>query len=233
MAALAASPDPVITWYDGSARVELSGRTLADWVARTARLMTEEGLGGQDVVDLHLLRERPCHWMGAVWLLACWWAGPLPSLGLSAATMTVRGPHDADPGSGASAPVLVQCGLSALGGPCPDLAPGAVDHADALGLPEDLPTPTPRPDDQPWWCDGQGRTLTGANLAATTPSNAPVLVPASPEVAARLAPLLAAAVLGGGSLVLVEGLPPGHDLTSLATQEGAVGAPPGNRRAAP
>jgi uncharacterized protein (TIGR03089 family) len=65
---------PLLTYYDDATgeRLDLSGATLANWVAKTANLLTDgHGLGPGDtaVVDL------PPHWQSAVVLLGCWSAG--------------------------------------------------------------------------------------------------------------------------------------------------------------
>ncbi|MDQ1687301.1 MAG: hypothetical protein QOK42_276 [Frankiaceae bacterium] len=51
--------------YDGAARVELSGATTANWVAKTANLLVDS-LGGPDPVGLLL----PLHWQTVALLLA-------------------------------------------------------------------------------------------------------------------------------------------------------------------
>jgi uncharacterized protein (TIGR03089 family) len=78
---------PLLTWYDDASgeRTELSGATLANWVAKTANLLVDElalGPGGTAAVLL------PPHWQCAAVLLGCWSAG-----------LTVRptGSPDADP----------------------------------------------------------------------------------------------------------------------------------------
>lgn len=64
---------PRVTWYGpGGERVELSGKVLDNWVAKTANLLVDEldvGPGSRVVVDL------PPHWRSLVWLLAVWAAG--------------------------------------------------------------------------------------------------------------------------------------------------------------
>jgi uncharacterized protein (TIGR03089 family) len=65
---------PVLTWYDDSTgeRVELSGLTLANWVAKTANLLVDGcGLGSGDRATVVL----PPHWQTAAVLLGCWTAG--------------------------------------------------------------------------------------------------------------------------------------------------------------
>ena len=64
---------PRVTWYgpDGD-RVELSARTLENWVAKTANLLVEEyDAGPGTLVDVRL----PGHWRTLTWLLATWALG--------------------------------------------------------------------------------------------------------------------------------------------------------------
>jgi uncharacterized protein (TIGR03089 family) len=56
---------PLLTMYDGPARVELSGATTANWVAKSANLLVD-GLGGPQRVGLLL----PLHWQTVTLLLA-------------------------------------------------------------------------------------------------------------------------------------------------------------------
>ena len=65
---------PLLTWYDdgNGERVELSGATLENWVAKTANLLVD-GAGvtsGDETVTL-----LPPHWQTAAILLGCWMAG--------------------------------------------------------------------------------------------------------------------------------------------------------------
>ncbi|MFC7544797.1 TIGR03089 family protein [Plantactinospora sp. GCM10030261] len=74
-AAVATDPaQPLLTWYDDATgeRTELSGATLANWVAKTANLLVDEvGLATDDPVGVLL----PPHWQTAAVLLGCWSAG--------------------------------------------------------------------------------------------------------------------------------------------------------------
>lgn len=56
---------PLLTLYDGPARVELSGATTANWVAKSANLLVD-GLGSPERVGLLL----PLHWQTVALLLA-------------------------------------------------------------------------------------------------------------------------------------------------------------------
>ncbi|PWU52387.1 TIGR03089 family protein [Micromonospora globispora] len=74
-AAIAADPTrPLLTWYDDATgeRTELSGATLANWVAKTANLLVDElALSPGDRAGVLL----PPHWQTAAVLLGCWSAG--------------------------------------------------------------------------------------------------------------------------------------------------------------
>jgi len=65
---------PFVTFYDDGTgeRTELSVRSLANWVAKTHFLLTDElglGVGDPAYVDL------PVHWIAVPVLLGCWTAG--------------------------------------------------------------------------------------------------------------------------------------------------------------
>ncbi len=77
---------PLVTFYDHGTgeRVELSGTTWANWVAKAASLLVEEfdlERGDRICIDL------PPHWLGTVFLGAAWSAG----------LVVVPPPGDADP----------------------------------------------------------------------------------------------------------------------------------------
>ncbi|MGB8651642.1 MAG: TIGR03089 family protein [Mycobacteriales bacterium] len=61
---------PLLTYVDGPARVELSGATTANWVAKTANLL-HDGYGAPDRVGLLL----PLHWQTVCFLLGSVAAG--------------------------------------------------------------------------------------------------------------------------------------------------------------
>lgn len=70
--AIATDPTrPLLTWYDDATgeRTELSGATLANWVAKTANLLVDEvGCAPGDPAGVLL----PPHWQTAAVLLGCW-----------------------------------------------------------------------------------------------------------------------------------------------------------------
>lgn len=66
---------PRLTWYDDSRgeRIDLSGKTLANWVAKAANwLETEMGLAPGEVVRLDMPAD---HWRTIYWSLAAWTRG--------------------------------------------------------------------------------------------------------------------------------------------------------------
>jgi len=66
--------DPFVTFYDDATgeRTELSARSLANWVAKTYYLLTDElGLSARD----RALVALPVHWLAAPIALGCWFAG--------------------------------------------------------------------------------------------------------------------------------------------------------------
>lgn len=74
-AVVTARPDqPLVTFYDDATgeRAELSGATLANWVAKTANMLVDGlGLAPGDIACVRL----PPHWQTAGVLLGCWVAG--------------------------------------------------------------------------------------------------------------------------------------------------------------
>src|SRR3954470_6954969 len=85
-AMVAADPGrPRVTWYgsDGE-RVELSARTLENWVAKTANLLVEDFDAGP---GSRICLRLPAHWRAVPWLLAVWSDGAcalVPAQGASA-----------------------------------------------------------------------------------------------------------------------------------------------------
>ncbi|MET3720314.1 MULTISPECIES: TIGR03089 family protein [unclassified Arthrobacter] len=64
---------PRLTWYGpDSERVELSGRVLDNWVAKTGNLLQDE-LDAEPGMRLGL--DLPAHWKSLIWALAAWQLG--------------------------------------------------------------------------------------------------------------------------------------------------------------
>lgn len=138
---------PLLTYYDDASgeRTELSGATLANWVAKTANLLVDGcGLGPGDRVAVLL----PPHWQTAAVLLGCWSAGAVVDLqparaGDPARTGVAAGTDDPAAGAGgplaevafaaedrlaeAAAVEVFGLALAPLAAPMRQPPPGAVD----------------------------------------------------------------------------------------------------------
>jgi uncharacterized protein (TIGR03089 family) len=212
---LRASADPsqpLVTYYDMSTgeRVELSTTTTANWVAKTSNFLVDE----LDVEPGARIRVGlPSHWLTMVWILSAWNVGAAvvdhdAAIGVSGPELRADEPHRLAAslrplgGRFAEAPV----GFVDLGAE----VPGHGDHFVAL----DPPTPDTLA------LDLEGITSTHADvLAGTSPSSARLVV--TPGSTARDAQMLAAACLGGGSLVLVASATD-EQVTRVAEQEGGT-----------
>jgi uncharacterized protein (TIGR03089 family) len=155
--AVAADPTrPVLTYYDDATaeRVELSGATLGNWLAKTANLLVD-GVGAEPgEVALVLL---PPHWQSAAVLLGCWSAGlivtevPLPS-GVSVAFAGVDHLTRAAQTAPAVAGERYVLGLRPLGAPLPpgQVPPGYLDfNSEVRGYGDRFAPAAPPDPDQP------------------------------------------------------------------------------------
>jgi uncharacterized protein (TIGR03089 family) len=121
------STSPRLTWYGpDSERVELSGRVLDNWVAKTSNLLQDEldaGPGSRLRLDL------PPHWKSVILALAAWQLGMTTVLDDGDADLLVTGAPEAPRGS-AAYDAVIAVPLPALAMRWPgDLPPGVVDYA--------------------------------------------------------------------------------------------------------
>ncbi len=196
-----AGSEALLTWYrpETGTRTELSVKTFANWVDKTANLL--ETLDVTGLVSVPLLAEHPGHWMSLVWPVAAWQRGCSISPGLDpAAELVVVGPDDPRPHPPA---LTIACSLHPLAIGLRDLPQGVLDFTgEALAEPDAHHAAHVVAGD-PAWLVG-GTTLSHADTGAMAPQPGRVLVrPTTPWEtleAALLAPLL-----GGGSAVVVEG----------------------------
>jgi uncharacterized protein (TIGR03089 family) len=205
--ALRADPArPLLTFHDDATgeRTELSVATFANWVAKTANLLTD-GLaaGPGDVLELRL----PVHWQGAVWLQAAWAAGLAVRLGARPA------------GEPEPAVAVVTHDPAAAPGPPGGGGPAAGDEVVSLGLgPLGLPRPDVVPED-PTAVD-YDRTVHGHGdrfvaRRAPGPADPALLLAATAYDQQALAGLVTAAATAsppGGALLVTEPL---HDLRTV------------------
>ncbi|WP_231391713.1 TIGR03089 family protein [Arthrobacter sp. 35W] len=121
---------PRLTWYGPSGeRVELSGRVLDNWVAKTANLLCDE----LDVEPGSVVRlDLPPHWRTLCWALAGWAAGATVDLGAGLDPAVVA---TTDPAAWADAAAANNSFLAAVALPAlqmrwdGELPEGAVDYA--------------------------------------------------------------------------------------------------------
>ena len=122
---------PLITFYDDATgeRLEFSGETLANWVAKTANLLRDEC----DVEPgLRVAVLLPAHWQTTVALLGAWWNGALVVDDPAGADVAL-----ADAGhleAAAVAGLVVGFSLDAFGRPLADLPGDAIDYASEVRL---------------------------------------------------------------------------------------------------
>lgn len=133
---------PLLTFYDDSTgeRVELSGTTTANWVAKVANLLVD-GLDCQPGDRIAVL--LPLHWQTAVILLGAWTSGvgvtPDPT---DADVVFAAGP--ALPVALEAAPLhVVGLSLRPLGGRLVDVPAGVLDFASEVPPFGDVATPAP------------------------------------------------------------------------------------------
>lgn len=125
--AVAADPTrPLLTWYDDATgeRIELSGTTLDNWVAKTANLLVDgAGLSVGDQAAVLL----PPHWQTAAVMLGCWTAGVVVGdadlAAPDAVFVTADRAADAPPAAERYA-----LGLAPLGAPLREVPAGFADY---------------------------------------------------------------------------------------------------------
>lgn len=207
---------PLLTLRDGPARVELSGATTANWVAKSANLLVD-GLGGPTRVGLLL----PLHWQTVALLLA----------GVSTGATVVIAAEPAELDGCEAAFVLAERSDAALeaavdevfalsghplGAPAPHLPAGVTDYArEVPGYADHWGGPTPARLD----LEAGGAVLPplpDLDLGVTDR----VLTSVDPAAPADLAALLA--VLRCGAALVLAPAPAELDLPAVVAQEGVT-----------
>ncbi|MCE3244809.1 MAG: hypothetical protein K0S72_932 [Arthrobacter sp.] len=199
------STSPRLTWYGPDAeRVELSGRVLDNWVAKTSNLLQDE-LDATPGMRLRL--DLPAHWKSIIWALAAWQLGMEVVLDSNSAdVLATAAPEEAEPGFDA----VVAVPLPALAMKWPgDLPAGVIDyaaevrsHGDVFMAHED---PSP---EHPAVRSSNGHAVSHAdlleNFAVGHEAGARLLVRADEGLESALANALGA-WKNDGSVVLVHG----------------------------
>ncbi|MFV2085327.1 TIGR03089 family protein [Micromonospora sp. LOL_021] len=167
--AVAADPTrPLLTWYDDATgdRTELSGATLANWVAKTANLVVDgAGAAAGDHADVML----PAHWQTAGVLLGCWSAAlavrtaPAVGPGASAAEVLFASPPAVPEVDRRPAGERYLLSLAPMAAPARELPPGWTDYITEVRGHGDHFTPCPAVDPQDAELAGRARQR-GAEL---------------------------------------------------------------------
>lgn len=193
---------PFVTFYDETSgeRQELSTTTYANWVAKASGLLVDEhGLERGDSIRIDL----PTHWLATVFLGAAWNTG-LVVTDSESPDAVVCGPETlAAWTDGAGKRPTLACSLLPFGVRFADPLPQGVHDVgiEVWGQPDAFtPFDPPETDDTAVsWADSE---TSHADLFGGDGNSARLLTtvrPASPDGAE----LLAALLVGGGSLVLV------------------------------
>ncbi|KQN85067.1 TIGR03089 family protein [Arthrobacter sp. Leaf69] len=196
---------PRLTWYGPDAeRVELSGRVLDNWVAKTSNLLQDE-LDAEPGTRLRL--DLPAHWKSVILALAAWQLGMEVVFGDAGAELLAT----ADPAPGAAQgafDAVVAVALPALAMRWPgELPTGVVDYAAEVRSHGDVFMAHVDPEgSRRAVLDATGAEYTHAGLldgfAATHDDGIRLLVPAVEGLESALAQSLGA-WRSDGSVVLV------------------------------
>ena len=204
---------PLLTLYDGPARVELSGATTANWVAKSANLLVD-GLGGPRRVGLLL----PLHWQSVALLLSGVATGATVVVAADPAGLQgcevafVAGPYaEAALDAGPDAVLALSC--HPLGAPLACVPAGVEDYArEVPSYADHWGGPVPRS----WAVEVGGAPIVDLPALDVAPTDR-VLVCVDPADPDGLAGLLA--VLAAGAALVLAPDPGSLDLTAVAADE--------------
>jgi uncharacterized protein (TIGR03089 family) len=207
---------PLLTLLDGPDRVELSGATTANWVAKSANLLVD-GLGAPRRVGLLL----PLHWQTVVLLLAGVATGAevvlaATATGVAGCDAVFTAVDDAEAVLAGGVDDVLAVSLHPLGAPLPAVPPLVLDHA------RDVPGHGDH-----WGGARPSRVsvTVGGDPLGPLPdlgldASARVLLTGPPADPATLRLLLG--VLAGGAALLLVPDPVGVDLPTVASAERAT-----------
>lgn len=202
-----AGAGPLITWYDldNDFRTELSGRTFANWVDKSANLLVSMDVEDFPKVANVLLVTHPGHWVSMVWTMAAWQLGghvvAMPREGLDDTDVldaAIVGPDEAHPVPGVE---TIACSLHPLGAGFVNRPLGVTDNVEVLSQPDvHWRVPGGRPS-----CFETDRSYDWDDLTRVPPSDERLLVVPDSDPWETVCRALVAPILGGGSTVLVTG----------------------------
>lgn len=201
---------PLLTYYDIATgeRVELSGTTTANWVAKTSNFLVDD----LDADSSSRVRIGiPTHWLRFVWILSAWNVGAAvvdaaADIGLSGPELEADEPH------------RVAASLRPLGGRFTSEPEGFLDLGAEVPGHDDHFFAVDPPTGETLAVELEGARRTHAELLATAPDGRRIVI--EPGTVQRDAQLIAAACLGGGSLVVVTSATPA-EIARVAQQESA------------
>lgn len=223
----AATADPTrpwLTWYDDQTgeRVELSGGTAANWLAKTANLLLE---GCGRAAPAVAVVAVPPHWQTAVIMLGCWSAGLTVAPAGGGPAEVVFAAADQAAGYAGSGADVFALALAPMAAPLRAVPPGTADYLAEVRAHGDFFTPAVpvRPDDPATPESSHADLCRAATARAAALGIAPgarVLIDLAihPDPADwLLAPLLA-----GASTVLCDHLDPDRLPGRTATERATV-----------
>ena len=208
---------PALIWYGPAGeRIELSGKVLDNWVAKTSNFLVDE-LDAEPGQRLRV--DLPVHWKTVVWVLAAWQTGCTVVLGPPAdggdADVTVT-----DTADGGAAGTVVAVALGALDLAFPsELPAGVVDYAAEVRSYADTYMEGSQPDDgQPALEVGgptAARVLKGTasygtlgTLVGASADSAEVLLASTPDLPLVLEEAAGTWASGGAVVLTAAGVEP-------------------------
>lgn len=189
---------PLITFYDDEdgSRVELSGATVANWAAKAANWLRDEGeIEPGDPVHIDL----PAHWQTVGALLGAWWCGAHIVSEAAGAAVSLVAP---DRVGTASAQVNAVVSLHPMGLGITAPPPGYLDYVGEIRVHGDHFHPTgPVPGDTPALLGATVDEMVARAVAAAVPPGARVLSSLAWTLPDGVVRGLLAVLAAGGSLV--------------------------------
>lgn len=218
---------PLLTWYDTDAdvRIELSGKTFANWVDKTVNLMASMGADDAPIIGAPLLLSHPGHWVGNVWVMAGWQIGgevlALPREALHVVDLAIVGPDNTHPVPGVE---TVACSLDPMGRAFASPPPAVTDFGEVLAQPDVHWTNAVSGTRPAFRAAADSSRRSAGDIDAVQPSPERVAVAVHPGVDPwlLLQATLIAPLLGGGSAVLISGSGSLEHRTRIADAEQAI-----------